>query len=152
LSSGIRRKRNGIGKILFTFLIIVTALVSSAFTYAAVQYSKIPTEAKVGDSSFISSIADIFPTSRSNSTTGANTTANCYTGNWSTIYEKYESPSSGQQNSTALGQQYLSDPQFMSFLSQYLNMSDPQVNATVYGLLSGNETMFVQQQLQSQVC
>ena len=66
------------------------------------------------------------------------------------MYAAYEAPLSSQENTTGIGQQYLSDPQFMSFLSQYLNVSDPQVNATVYGLLSGNETAFVQQELQSQ--
>lgn len=81
----------------------------------------------------------------SSSTNDSTTTISCYTGNWTALYNQYElSPET--QNSTGLGQQYLSDPQFMSFLSQYLNMSDPTVNASVYGLLSGNETAFLQSQ------
>jgi hypothetical protein len=104
----------------------------------------------ISDSSPLDGIADIFPVYSSNdSLTNSSTTTSCYTGNWTAIYAAYESPLTAQ-NTSGLGQQYLSDPQFMSFLSQYLNISSPQVNTTVYGLLSGNETAFVQQELQSQ--
>lgn len=146
-------KKAAVGRTLFTILIVITAVISSAATYALVSHSQTSARQGVSDSSLISPIANMFPIAAGSETSSPNhttTTTSCYTGNWTAIYAAYEAPLSNQENTTGLGQQYLSDPQFMSFLSQYLNMTDPQVNATVYGLLSGNETAFVQQELQSQ--
>ncbi len=150
----LRVRKAGIGKILFTILIIVTIVISATFTYVLVNMTRSPVTSNGANSSLLSSYADIFPISASNSSTVTNQTAatDCPTGNWSAIYAQYEAPLPGQQNTSALGQQYLNDPQFMSFLSQYLNLNDPAVNATVAGFLSGNETMFVQQQSQGLVC
>jgi len=90
------------------------------------------------------------PISSSNNATNDNqTTIDCSTGNWSSVYAQFESPLNMQPNAT-LGQQYMNDPQFISFLSQYLNMSDPYVNATVSQLLTGNESSLIQQQLQAE--
>lgn len=153
LTGRLRSKRSGVGKVLLAIIIVITAVISSTFTYAFVSLSKNPVTGAIDDSGLVSSIADMFPVGTSNnSTTGsANvTTTSCYTGNWSSIYSEYETLPADQQNASALGQQYLNNSQFMSFLSQYLNLNDPQVNATVRGLLSGNETMFIEQQLQSQ--
>jgi hypothetical protein len=150
-------ERAGIGKILFSIIIIVTVIISSSVTYALVtlSHNDAGQTSSSNSASLISGIADMFPVSVSTTNdtivTSTNvTTTSCYSGNWSAIYAQYEAPLPVQQNGTNLGQQYLSDPQFMSFLSQYLNLNDPQVNATVRGLLSENETTFVSQQLQSQ--
>jgi len=91
---------------------------------------------------------NIFPISSAN----GNATMVCPTGNWSSIYSFYEADHSSDPSSTnsSLGQQYLNDPQFQSFLSQYLNMSDPYTNATMRELLSGNLSTQIQQQLQLQ--
>ncbi|HYB04704.1 MAG TPA: hypothetical protein VED17_09590, partial [Nitrososphaerales archaeon] len=81
-----------------------------------------------------------------------NATMACPTGNWSSIYSFYEADHNSDSSSanSSLGQQYLNDPQFQSFLSQYLNMSDPYTNATMRELLSGNLSTQIQQQLQLQ--
>ena len=143
-------ERAGIGKILFAVIIIAVILISSTFTYLLVTMTRGDSD-HVADSNLLSPYEDLFPIgSNTSSSVNDTTTTSCYTGNWSSIYSQYQSPLSLQQNATTLGQQYLNDPQFMSFLSQYLNMSDPYVNSTVVALLSGNETSLVQQQIQSQ--
>lgn len=154
MSTGFRWCRQagkaGIGKILFAIIIIAVILISSTLTYLLVTTTR-NESSRVADPSLLSPFEDMFPISTANSSTSVNeTTTSCYTGNWTAIYSQYESPLPLQQNETSLGQQYLNDPQFMSFLSQYLNMSDPYVNSTVAALLSGNETSLVSQQLQSQ--
>ncbi len=144
-----RQGRAGIGKIVFAVILIVTIVISSTVTYALINFTDRSTPKDKEGSSNLSSLANIFPISAANASSINETTTSCYTGNWSAIYSQYETPLNNQQNSS-LGEQYLNDPQFISFLSQYLNMSNPQVNATVVELLSGNESMFVQQQVQSQ--
>ena len=145
-----RIRKGGISTVLFLIVIVITIVISSTVTYILVSPTINSVTKSIADSDPLTSITNMFPNISSNSTTTANVaTTSCYSGNWSTIYNEYENPLT-PQNTTGLGQQYLNDSQFMSFLSQYLNMSDPWVNATVAGLLSGNEATFVQQQLQSQ--
>ncbi len=145
-----RRRRAGISTALFLVAIVATVIVSAAITYVLVTPGGNTITKMMATSDPLTSFSGMFPTSTSNVTSSSNDTAmSCYSGNWSAIYNEYESPLT-LQNTTGLGEQYLNNSQFMSFLSQYLNLSDPWVNATVTGLLSNNETAFVSQQLQSQ--
>ena len=72
----------------------------------------------------------------------------CPSGNWSVVYSEYEYGS--EDGNANLGQQYLNNTQFLSFLSQYLNMSDPSVSSMVGQLLADNQSVQLQQELQSQ--
>ena len=145
-----RSRKAGISTALFLIAIVVTVVLSATVTYVLVSPGVNTISKTVEDADPMNSISDMFPISLSNVTTTVNaTTASCYSGNWSAIYQEYQSPLT-LQNTTGVGEEYLNNSQFMSFLSQYLNLNDPWVNATVTGLLSNNETAFVQQQLQSQ--
>jgi hypothetical protein len=145
-----RMRKAGISTALFLIAIVVTVVLSAAVTYVLVSPGVDTITKTVADENPLNSISDMFPVSLSNDTTTVNdTTTSCYSGNWTALYQEYQAPLT-LQNTTGMGQQYLNDSQFMSFLSQYLNLNDPWVNATVTGLLSNNETAFVQQQLQSQ--
>jgi hypothetical protein len=145
-----RSRKAGISTTLFLIAIVVTVIISATVTYILISPGVNSITKTVADADPLNSISDMFPVSPSNDTTTVNaTTTSCYSGNWSAIYQEYQSPLA-LQNTTGVGEQYLNNSQFMSFLSQYLNLNDPWVNATVTGLLSNNETAFVQQQLQSQ--
>ncbi len=143
----------GIAKTLFAIIILVTVIGTAAVSYVffSPNHAMGSSSSNNSDSSnFLASPADLLPISNTNSSENYNQTAIvCNSGNWSAIYSQYESPLNLPQNST-LGKQYVNDPQFMSFLSQYLNVNDPYVNSSVRELLSGNESSLIQQQLQSE--
>jgi hypothetical protein len=139
-----RSGRAGIGKILFILAILITVAIASCTTFVVMSLRTENLGTKLGastGSNFIASPSDILTIDNANQSS-----IDCASGNWSTIYAQYESPLNVQLNSS-LGQQYLNDPQFVAFLWQYLNMSDPYVNATVTQLFTGDESSLIQQQL-----
>jgi hypothetical protein len=75
----------------------------------------------------------------------------CPIGNWSSIYSKFESDVTPENGTANSGQQYLNNPEFVSFLGQYINMSDPANISLLGRLFSGNQSISLQEQLQA-VC
>jgi hypothetical protein len=157
MSSG--QSRITISRKLFTVAILVAILITACVSYTVLALIRTNTsESRLGDSGAdpqttsgnsnqtIANEENIFPTPSINQ----NGTIACPTGNWSSVYSFYEANHSSDLSITngTLGEQYLNDPQFQSFLSQYLNMSDPFTNATMRELLAGDESAQIQQQLQ----